>query len=109
MVLVTRYSRGNVSRVLEGGTRGHSVEKKFNCPGRARMLRLAPGKPSPSHTASATAPSSASPRAWHGARQEVPHQRGELGCLVFQRGVAGLERGGFRVRVGGQVWSDGHL
>src|SRR5260370_24207527 len=77
MVLVTRYSRGTVSRVLEGGTQGRSVEKKFNWPGRARMLRLAPGTPSPSHTASATPRSSTSPSAWHGACQEVPHQRGD--------------------------------
>jgi hypothetical protein len=30
---------GNVSRILEDGTQGRSVEKKFNRPGRARVLR----------------------------------------------------------------------
>src|SRR5260370_22646106 len=97
VVVVTRHSRGNVSRVLEGGTQGRSVEKKFNCPGRAQVLRLAPGTRSPSPTAFATAASSTSPSAWHGACQEVPHQRGDLGCLVLQREMAKLERVGLGV------------
>ena len=59
----TRYPMDNVSRVLEGGTQARSVEKKFNWPGRARVLRPAPGTPTPSRTASGTATASASPMA----------------------------------------------
>jgi hypothetical protein len=48
----TRYPMDNVSRVFEGGTQVRSVEKKFNWSERARVLRPAPGTPTPSRTAS---------------------------------------------------------
>src|SRR5258707_6697621 len=45
-------------------------------------------------------------RAWQGPCQEVPHQRGDLGCLVLQREVAGLQRVVFGVRLVGEDLPD---
>src|SRR5258707_9600139 len=44
--------------------------------------------------------------AWQGPCQEVPHQRGDLGCLVLQREVAGLERVVLGVRLVGDDLPD---
>jgi hypothetical protein len=44
--------------------------------------------------------------AWQGPCQEVPHQRGDLGCLVLQREVAGLQRVVFGVRLVGEDLPD---